>query len=45
MLYLVWLPADPVAAAALVPNDLTPADGSPVCYPGGEGTLGSLHGR
>ncbi len=30
MLYLVWLPADPDAAAALVPGELTPADGSPV---------------
>ncbi len=30
MLYLVWLPADPEAAAALVPDELTPAAGSPV---------------
>ena len=30
MLYLVWLPADPAAAAALVPEDLSAADGSPV---------------
>jgi hypothetical protein len=30
MLYLVWLPADPAAAAALVPEELTPAAGSPV---------------
>ena len=30
MLYLVWLPADPAAAAALVPDELDPAAGSPV---------------
>ena len=30
MLYLVWLPADPWAAAALVPNDLEARQGSPV---------------
>lgn len=30
MLYLVWLPADPAAAAALVPEELTSADGCPV---------------
>src|SRR5437667_6891393 len=30
MLYLVWLPADPGTAAALVPEELTPAEGSPV---------------
>ena len=30
MLYLVWLPEDPAAAAALVPDELTAADGSPV---------------
>jgi hypothetical protein len=30
MLYLVWLPADPGAAAALAPHDLDVADGSPV---------------
>lgn len=30
MLYLVWLPADPSAAAALVPDELEPAPGSPV---------------
>jgi hypothetical protein len=30
MLYLVWLPEDPAAAAALVPDDLTAAEGSPV---------------
>jgi hypothetical protein len=30
MLYLVWLPADPQAAAALVPQELEPAEGSPV---------------
>jgi hypothetical protein len=30
MLYLVWLPADPETAAALVPEELTPAEGSPV---------------
>ena len=30
MLYLVWLPADPEAAASLVPDELTPAKGSPV---------------
>ena len=30
MLYLVWLPAEPEAAAALVPDELTPAAGSPV---------------
>jgi len=30
MLYLVWLPADPAAAGALVPEELTPAEGSPV---------------
>jgi hypothetical protein len=30
MLYLVWLPADPEAAAALVPPDLEVADGAPV---------------
>jgi hypothetical protein len=30
MLYLVWLPADPEAAAALVDRELEPAPGSPV---------------
>src|SRR5262249_53737188 len=30
MLYLVWLPADPASAAALVPDELDPAAGSPV---------------
>jgi hypothetical protein len=30
MLYLVWVPADPAAAAALVPEELQPAPGSPV---------------
>ncbi|HKP18765.1 MAG TPA: hypothetical protein VJT84_09810 [Gaiellaceae bacterium] len=30
MLYLVWLPADPDAAAALVPDELEAAAGSPV---------------
>lgn len=30
MLYLVWLPADPDAAAKLVPEGLTPAEGRPV---------------
>ena len=30
MLYLVWLPADPDAAAALVPDELQAAKGSPV---------------
>jgi hypothetical protein len=30
MLYLVWLPADATAAAALVPGDLEPAPGAPV---------------
>ena len=30
MLYLVWLPADPEAAAALVPAELQAAQGSPV---------------
>ena len=30
MLYLVWLPADPDAAAALVPDELRAAPGSPV---------------
>ena len=30
MLYLVWLPADRAAAAALVPPELTAAEGSPV---------------
>ena len=30
MLYLVWLPADASAAAALVPDELKPAPGSPV---------------
>src|SRR5262245_57450059 len=30
MLYLVWLPADPRAAAALVPGELEAAPGSPV---------------
>jgi hypothetical protein len=30
MLYLVWLPEDPAAAAALVPDELTAAEGSPV---------------
>jgi hypothetical protein len=30
MLYLVWLPADPEAAAALVPGELQAAPGSPV---------------
>src|SRR5262249_18973115 len=29
MLYLVWLPADPAAAAALVPDELDAAPGSP----------------
>jgi hypothetical protein len=31
MLYLVWLPADPDAAAALVPEGLEARSGSPVC--------------
>src|SRR5207245_6438650 len=30
MLYLVWLPEDSAAAAALVPDELTAAQGSPV---------------
>jgi hypothetical protein len=30
MLYAVWLPADPAAAAALVPDELTAREGSPV---------------
>jgi hypothetical protein len=30
MVYLVWVPADPDAVAALVPEGLTPADGRPV---------------
>jgi hypothetical protein len=30
MLYLVWMPADPTAAAALVPEELDAAPGSPV---------------
>jgi hypothetical protein len=30
MLYLVWLPADPEAVAALVPDELTAAEGTPV---------------
>ena len=30
MLYLVWLPADPAAAAALLPEGLTAAEGAPV---------------
>ena len=30
MLYVVWLPADPVAAASLVPDGLSPREGSPV---------------
>jgi hypothetical protein len=30
MLYAVWVPADPAAAAALVPGELTAQDGSPV---------------
>ena len=30
MLYLVWLPADPDAAAALVPDELAAREGSPV---------------
>ena len=30
MLYLVWLPADPEAAAALVPDELQAAQGAPV---------------
>jgi hypothetical protein len=30
MLYAVWLPADPDAAAALVPGELTPRAGAPV---------------
>src|SRR5919206_20463 len=30
MLYLVWLPADPDAAAKLVPEGLTPAEDRPV---------------
>lgn len=30
MLYAVWLPADPTAAAALVPEELTPRSGAPV---------------
>ena len=28
MLYAVWQPADPAAAAALVPDGLTPRDGA-----------------
>jgi hypothetical protein len=30
MLFIVWLPADPDAAAALLPEELTPREGSPV---------------
>jgi hypothetical protein len=30
MLYVVWLPADPSAASALVPEELSAAEGSPV---------------
>jgi len=30
MLYIVWLPADPAAAAALAPEELTAAEGAPV---------------
>jgi hypothetical protein len=30
MLYVVWLPADPGAASALVPEELSAAEGSPV---------------
>ena len=30
MLYLVWVPADPAAAAGLVPAELTAAEGAPV---------------
>jgi hypothetical protein len=30
MLYMVWLPAEPAAAAALVPEELTAAEGAPV---------------
>jgi hypothetical protein len=30
MLYLVWLPDDPVAVAGLLPSELTAAEGSPV---------------
>lgn len=30
MLYLVWHPADPAAAAALLPEELTPREGAPV---------------
>jgi hypothetical protein len=30
MLYAVWLPADPAAAAELVPDGLTPREGAPV---------------
>ena len=30
MLYAVWLPADPAAAAALVPGELTAREGAPV---------------
>ena len=30
MLYAVWLPADPAAAAALVPDELTAREGAPV---------------
>ena len=30
MLYAVWVPADPAAAAALVPAELTPREGTPV---------------
>jgi hypothetical protein len=30
MLYVVWLPADPGAASALVPQELSAAEGSPV---------------
>jgi len=51
MLYLVWLPADADAAAALVPEDLEPAAGSPVFMnqyivddPGQTSTAGSPNG-
>jgi len=30
MVYIVWLPADPTAAGALVPDGLTPQQGAPV---------------
>ncbi len=30
MVYLVWVPADPAAAGALVPDELTAAEGAPV---------------